>query len=256
MAKIITSSNNEIIKTTYKLLRDNKLSYIAIENINLITPEFCNQNNIHSLFCTENWYTKNAVNYKNIDNKIIVVNDNIIEKLSFAKSSQKILLVMKYTYKNFAPKKNGKYFILEMINDPGNLGTILRNAIAFNFNEIFINKNGVSVLNEKVVRSSMGVLQKIKINFYSDLNNLINELNSLEINVFATAIDKESLTIDKFELKNNYAIVLGNEAHGIERKYLDKINNNLYIPISGVESLNVATACSIIMYQLNQIGNK
>lgn len=256
MAKIITSSSNEIIKTTYKLLRDNKSSYIAIENINLITPAFCNLNDIYSLFCTHEWYDKNALTYKKIDNKIIIVNDSIIEKLSFAKSSQKILLVMKYVYRNFIPKQNGKYFILEMINDPGNLGTILRNAIAFGFDEIFINKNGVSILNEKVVRSSMGVLQNIKVNLYSNLNDLIDELSLLKINIFATAIDKNALAINNFELVHNYAIVLGNEAHGIEKKYLDKINNNLYIPISGVESLNVANACSIIMYQLNLIGNK
>lgn len=256
MAKIITSHNNEIIKSTYKLLRENKSSYIGIENVNIITPEFCKQNEIHALFCTQSWYNKNAFDYKTIDNKIIIVNEAIIEKLNFTKSSQKILLVMKYIFNSFTPRHNGKYFILEMINDPGNLGTILRNAVAFNFNEIFINKNGVSILNDKVVRSAMGALQNIKINFYSDLNDLIDSLNLLKINIFATAINRNAFTLKDFKLENNYAIVLGNEAHGIEKQYLDKINNSLYIPISGVESLNVANACSIIMYQLNLIGQK
>tara|TARA_Y100000591_G_C21697714_1_gene626602 strand:+ start:256 stop:987 length:732 start_codon:yes stop_codon:yes gene_type:complete len=138
-----------------------------------------------------------------------------------------------------------KWLFLDNISDPGNLGTIIRSALWFNFKNIALSKNCVDPYNPKVVRSSMGAIFHLSI--HRDIN-IEKFKNKYEI--IGTS-QKES-NLDNFKTPKKFILIIGNEARGISKDNLKHINNRLGIKRLGVgESLNAAIAASIIMYRLS-----
>lgn len=254
MATNINSLQNEIIKTIYKNTRDKKTQWIILESQKLLNECVQQKLNIKYFLCTQTWYDKHKQMVKIYHANIIVVNKIIIDKLSFTQSPQDFLIIIQYEINGFEVAKNGCYFILDNIQDPGNLGTIIRNAVAFDFKHLFISSTGVHPLNEKVVRSSMSAVMKIKINFYANLNDLINQLTELKLNVYATVLDDQAQNLNTIKSAQACAVILGNEGNGLVD--LASSVSKLYIPIHDIESLNVASASSILMYSFDQLKEK
>ena len=137
--------------------------------------------------------------------------------------------------------------ILDELQDPGNLGTIMRSARAFGFETIFLANNTVDIYNDKVIRSSQGAI--FKLNFiYGDKIDFIKNLSKTH-KIYSTNV-RNGKAPSEIEVSSKYALILGNEGNGVS----DEINNlnldNLYIPIKNTESLNVAIAGAILMYEL------
>lgn len=147
-------------------------------------------------------------------------------------------------------KKNiisDKVLILDGIQDPGNLGTLLRSAKAFGFDSIFLADKTVDVYNEKVIRSSQGAI--FKLNFlYGDKVSFINQLRNTH-KVYSTNV-VNGITVDKVENKEKIAIILGNEGNGVSDEIINLNLDNIYIEMQDTESLNVGVAGSIIMYEI------
>jgi len=140
-----------------------------------------------------------------------------------------------------------RVLILDQIQDPGNLGTIMRSAKAFDFNTIFLAQGTCDIYNDKVIRSSQGSI--FKLNFIQgDKIEFINSLSKTH-KVFNTNV-RNGKDIKGVELPENIAIILGNEGNGVS----DEINNlpldSLFINMSNMESLNVGVAGSILMYEI------
>ena len=144
-----------------------------------------------------------------------------------------------------------KILLLDNIQDPGNLGTIIRSAVAFHIDTIIVSPDTVDVYNAKVVRSSQGMIFHIPI-LVKDLFEIIPELQSQQYKVFGTKVTygKNIKTIEKLE---KFAIIMGNEGQGVEEALLEMADEYLYIDMDErCESLNVGVATSIILYELDK----
>ena len=175
-----------------------------------------------------------------------IVSEAVMRKLSGLKSVPKVLGIAK---KPENTQIKGNILMLDGIQDPGNLGTIIRSAVAFNIDTIVASLDTVDVYNTKTLRSSEGMI--FNINYVTaDLENIIKNLK--DHNVYVTnVLNGESL--DDIETKGNYALIVGNEGSGVRKNIQELATNTLYIPMNDkCESLNVAIATSIILYELNK----
>ena len=165
--------------------------------------------------------------------KKIIDNDTLISEIALCKLEEKNELT-------------NKILILDGIQDPGNLGTLLRTAHAFNFNTIVLGEGTVDLYNDKVIRASQGAI--FKLNFRRE--NLINFIPSLNnYHIYGTDV-VNGISLDDIKKDDNIAIVLGNEGNGISPDVKKLINKNIYIEMEDTESLNVAIAGALIMYKL------
>ena len=179
-----------------------------------------------------------------------LVTYEVIRKLSNTVNPQRIIGVVK---KLEEKELGNKVLILDDIQDPGNLGTIIRSSLAFNVDSIVLSKTSVDVYNDKVIRSSEGMIFHINI-VRRDILNLIDELHDNGYKVYGTKVDGGTSVI-KIDVSNKYALVMGNEGNGVKKEILDLCDEYVYIDMnSSVESLNVGVATSIILYEFNKRG--
>ncbi len=143
-------------------------------------------------------------------------------------------------------KITNKILILDAVQDPGNLGAIMRSANAFGFKTIALGEGCCDIYNPKVIRSSQGAI--FKLNFVNV--NIVDFLDTLkDYDVYGTSVIN-GIELDKVNVNEKIAVILGNEGNGISDLVFAKLNKNIYIPMENTESLNVAIAASIIMYKL------
>ena len=142
-----------------------------------------------------------------------------------------------------------RILILDNIQDPGNLGTIVRSGVAFNFDTIVLSKDTVDLYNPKVVRATEGMIYKINI-IVRDLKEFINSIKDKYI-IYGTDVNN-GISISDID-SNNIVIIIGNEGNGISKDIKSLCDKNIYIDISSrCESLNAGVASSIIMYEINK----
>jgi TrmH family RNA methyltransferase len=231
---IITSVNNQLIKDTTKLHQKkhrDSTGLFLIEGYHLY-EEAEKVGNIRTVFTTDEAIT---------GDKVIYVTDIILEKLTQTKSPQKILTVCE---KIKANDLTDKVLICEKIQDPGNLGTLMRSALAFGFNTIILS-NTVDIYNDKVLRGTQGAIFKLNI---IEMNTTDFIDKNPEYKVYGTSLNGTLLR--DIKTSDKLALVLGNEGSGISDEILKKTDENITINIVEVESLNVGVAGSIIMHYL------
>lgn len=168
-----------------------------------------------------------------------------LQKISTLTQSPGVVGIFKY-FKNIDPaKENGLVLCLDRIQDPGNLGTIIRSAAWFGIQHIVCNHGTADMYNPKVVQGTMGAICSVNI-FYTDL---FSWLKNYQHTVLLTALKGKEL--NKINNAKNAAIIIGNEANGVDPIILDSFPEHITIPGRGEgESLNAAMAASIIMYAL------
>lgn len=177
---------------------------------------------------------------------ITEVSASVMQKISNQVSASSICAVC---YKIKESGMKGNVVILDNIQDPGNLGTIIRSSVAFNADTIVLSKDSVDLYNDKVIRSSEGMIFNINI-VKKDIDKCIDELHENGYKVYGTKVDNGT-NLKKFKTANNFAIIMGNEGLGINKDILNKCDDYIYIPMNeACESLNVGVATSIILYEL------
>ena len=182
--------------------------------------------------------------YKDIE--IMVCNHKVMRFLSELDTPNKVLGICN---KKSGVIKGNKILALDNVQDPGNLGTIIRSSVAFNVDTIILSKTTVDLYNSKVIRASQGMLFSANV-VIGDLKEIFSNLENYTI--YGTKVDggKELKTISKEEKQ---IIVMGNEGKGVSKEILDMCDEYLYINMNeACESLNVAVATSIILYELDK----
>lgn len=181
----------------------------------------------------------------------VYVTNEIINKISSLETPSNIMALCKFNNDNV--ELGNKILLLDNVQDPGNLGTIIRSAVAFNVDSIVLSPDCVDVYNPKVLRSTQGMIFHIPI-IVRDLFETIDTIKKEEIPVYGTRVEfGEDVSSLKEKDKVKYALVMGNEGNGVKRELLEKCDKNLFIDMSEkVESLNVSVAASILMYELNK----
>lgn len=182
---------------------------------------------------------------------IIYVSYEVMKAISSLDTPNKIIGVCKK--KENIEIVGKRFLLLDGIQDPGNLGTIVRSAVAFNIDTIILSDDTVDLYNPKVLRSTQGMIFHTNI-FSYDIVAFINILKSMGITVYGTDVNNG---IDARELssldKTSFALVMGNEGNGVRREVKELCDKNLYINMNeNVESLNVGVATSILLYELGR----
>jgi len=186
-----------------------------------------------------------------LDLPIVYVTNEIINKISEMDNPSTIMALCKMDEKD--ELIGDKILMLDGIQDPGNLGTIIRSSLAFNVDTIVLSPECVDLYNPKVIRSTQGMIFGINI-IKKDLEEVINHLKQQEIPVYGTNVEYgEDVTFLKEKDKKRYGLVMGNEGQGVRSEILDLCDKYLFIDMNDkVESLNVAVATSILLYELNK----
>lgn len=174
------------------------------------------------------------------------VNDAIIKKLSSQVSGTNVICVCEKLKER---EIKGNVCLLDNIQDPGNLGTILRSAVAFNIDTIVMSPDTVDLYNEKVIRSSEGMLFHINV-IKRNLDEMADELKNRNYKIYGTNVE-DGVELKTIKFSEKSAIIIGNEGNGVKKALQDKCDSLIYIPISSAcESLNAGVAASIIMYEM------
>lgn len=186
------------------------------------------------------------------DCRKIVVSDKIFKELSSQENSQGVILVYPYCNSDINRLQNN-IIILDKVQDPGNLGTIIRVADASGYRDIILTKGSVDCYNEKCVRSSMGSIFNMNI-IYIEESILLDYLKMNGYKLHVTALEENSIEYTHMELDSKNAIVFGSEGNGVSENFLKSADETIIIPIYGsAESLNVAIASGIILYKVKEL---
>lgn len=248
----ITSTSNETIKY-FISLNDKKTRMNAkrfiVEGYHLVN-EASKTNLLEAIISTDEKELKKINNVKRY-----LVNDAIINKIATTKNPQNILGIVKMLDHNITnlvqiiKENKTKLIMLDDVNDPGNLGTIIRTAAGLGYDGIIMSPNTVDLYNEKVIRSTQGVMFKIPI-IKANLQEVIKMLKKEKVFCIGTALTNAK-DVKHITKKDKFAICLGNEAKGISKEVLDNMDENVKIAMKNdVESLNVSIAAGIIMYEM------
>ena len=181
------------------------------------------------------------------------VDEIIFREIAMTKSSQGLMGVVdkpNFELDSLLRKDKIKVIILNEIQDPGNLGTLIRTADACDFDCVVLSKGCVDVYNDKVVRATMGSLFRMPIMANIDIDHLIEKLHSYEIATLGADPYGDVLSFN-LNYKGKNAIIVGNESSGLPKSIMDKVTYRVKIPMPGrAESLNAAIAASILMYEV------
>lgn len=234
--KLITSLQQKKYRQKHKL-------FIA-EGVKVVKELLDSNIDIDSLFVVDGFDL-------NIDvTKVITISEIELKKISTLKSPNKVLALFKIPEASNVNEK-GLILALDEINDPGNLGTIIRLCDWFGVKQLVCSKNTVDCYNQKVVQSTMGSITRVQIN-YVDLNEY---LSSVKLPVYTADMAGEN--VYESVLPSNGVLVMGNEANGISSEINKLVKNKLTIPRFGetqkTESLNVATATAILLSEFRRV---
>jgi TrmH family RNA methyltransferase len=241
---VITSVNNNHIKELSKLkdkkYRDSTNTYL-IETKHLVEEAY-KQNLLQELIILDKEdYT--------LDVPITYVSVEVMKKLATTNTPSSILGVVKKKEEN--NYLGNKILVLDNIQDPGNLGTIIRSGVAFDVDTIVLSNDTVDLYNPKVIRSSEGMFFHINI-IKRDLPSFLDELKENNYTIYGTNVKNGNLVSD-ITSKSKYALIMGNEGNGVSKELLDRCNSYIYIPMNKTcESLNVGVATSIILYEFSK----
>ncbi|MEA1886526.1 MAG: RNA methyltransferase [Bacteroidota bacterium] len=247
---MLSSANIKLINSLcQKKYRDrNKL--FVIEGDKLVREFLESGKPVKLLLAMDEWIKKTDKELLSSVNEIITVNERELAKVSQLKTPQNTLALVDIE-KHTPEKKSitGSLSIaLDNIQDPGNLGTIIRIAAWFGIDNILCSKGTVDVYNPKTIQASMGALLHVKVS-YTDLAVLIPDLVKAGTPVYAASLDGEP--VQDIEKKNYGLLLFGNESKGISGELMRHVSHKIIIPpfkevLPGIESLNVAISAAII----------
>lgn len=252
MAQIITSQNNALVKLASSL---NSKKYRKLHNLALlegtkIIDEAIKANQVfYKLFIEE----EKAEDYKNylhqVNCEVVYTTAKIINSISPTQTPQGIVAIIET--RSFEPMViGGNFLVLDNIQDPGNLGAIIRSAAASGYKNIFM-LNCVDVYNDKVIRASMGNL--FKTNNYTVSLEQLQKLLSVKENYELLLATMQGENIFEVSIKkgSTIGVIIGNEGSGVTEQVAKLARKTVSIPMQNeVESLNAAVSASIIMYKL------
>ncbi len=241
--EVITSLDNKRIKEYAKLLQKkyrDEVGMFLVEGEHLVEEAFKSGNLVEVIKCED--FTRD------FEVNTTYVTYDVLKKLSNVMAPQKIIGVVKKKECNIV---GDKILLLDDVQDPGNLGTILRSSVAFGVDTIVLSNNSVDLYNDKVIRSSEGMIFYVNV-VREDLINVINDLKEKEYKIFGTNVNN-GVNVSSVSNVSKFALVMGNEGAGVKQNILDMCDNYIYIPMKdNCESLNVGVATSIILYEFSK----
>lgn len=254
--KEITSIQNPIIKKVMQLQKKKavrkKEGLFIVEGIRAIKeiPE----NYPIEYYITTMGYPMEQLPSRQ-DTKWIVVPDAIYTHISETTTPQGIMAVVKMPEHSLARVEISDpcfYLVLENLQDPGNLGTIIRTAHAFNVDGIFVTKGSVDAYSPKVIRSTMGSIFHVPVITDIEAEDIVSYLKQHKIQIYTTCL-QDAIPLKNISFQKPMALVIGNEGNGVSDLMKQMADYKMIIPMpGGSESLNASIAASICIYEMTK----
>lgn len=251
---MITSINNQTIKNISLLLKKGKArkeqdAFVA-EGMRMFTE--IPKAQIIKVFVSEGFLQSRTEHdfLEGIDYEVVC--DKVFKEISDTKTPQGILAIVKqfhYTIQEILEKKPTHLLLLEDIQDPGNLGSILRAGEGAGVTGVVMSKGTVDIYNPKVVRATMGSIYRVPFLYAEELEKVIEQIQS-NGKVYAAHLEG-SAVYDEIDYTGNIGILIGNEGNGLKKETAQLADACIRIPMEGkVESLNAGVASAVLMYEV------
>lgn len=258
MNTIGSSSNSHIkylLKLKMKKYRELNKEYI-LEGFKLIDEAIKSKEKVREIFISSYIVSESREKidfYENLQIPIFEVEDSLFRKLTFMENSQGILAIN--TFHENKALVDSHVLLLDRVQDPGNLGTMIRTGDAAGFHHIICSNGSVDLYNEKTIRATMGSLFHVNLTKDVDLLCEIEILKEKGYVIVGSELNTDHY-YTRLDQQKKYAVVIGNEANGISEDILKSCDQRIKIPIYGqAESLNASVAAGILMYHIAGLGN-
>ena len=251
---MITSASNQKIKNLINIIHKSKArreqDVFITEGVKMFQE--APMDKIVEVYVAESFYETGTAREKIQQCGYEILSDELFKKVSDTQTPQGILCVMKqyhYELEDLFQKENPLFLILEDIQDPGNLGTMVRTAEGAGVDGIIMTKGTVDIYNPKTIRSTMGSVYRMPFIYTDDLLGVMKQLQEKEVKLYAAHL-KGNQFYHQLDYKGATAFLIGNEGNGLKDETADAADVYMKIPMEGkVESLNAAVASVILMYE-------
>lgn len=252
---MITSTSNAQVKNLLQLQKKSKArneeKVFLVEGIRMFVEVPAER--VEKVYVSETFYNKKKGEIDFSNYKMEILSDTVFQYVSDTKTPQGILCVVKqkeYDLKALLEVKNPHFMVLDNLQDPGNLGTIVRTAEGAGVDAVFMSKDTVDIYNPKVIRSTMGSIYRMPVVYVDDVVALVEEFKNKGIQSYAAHLDGKN-SYDQESYQGGTAILIGNEGNGLRDEVSNAADVWVKIPMLGqVESLNAAIAASVMMFEV------
>ncbi|CQR48083.1 Putative TrmH family tRNA/rRNA methyltransferase [Paraliobacillus sp. PM-2] len=243
---MITSVKNETIKQWNKLKKKKyreEAQQFLIEGMHLVEEAMKSDWSIEAIIVQENI----GIPFDTGNVTIVNVSNNVMDHLADTKAPQGIMAVV--NQKEVQRSSNHRLLLLDSIQDPGNVGTMIRTADAAGFSGVILGENTVDLFNDKVIRSTQGSIFHLPI-IQANLAETCETLKKEAVSIWASTLEQAD-AINELTVPDKVALIVGNEGAGVSPALLQQADQRVHIPIYGqAESLNVSVAAGIMIYQM------
>ncbi|SKA08194.1 TrmH family RNA methyltransferase [Selenihalanaerobacter shriftii] len=260
MSGIISSAQNSKVKFLRSLYRKKyrrKHKKFLLEGSRIITEALKENVDIYQVFYSDQFLdrqsNKELINRLKSQTEVIQITDSLLKDIADTETPQGIIAIVnqpEFELNEFLADDNDFFLIIDQVQDPGNLGTIMRTADGAGVDGIFILKGTVDIYNLKNIRATMGSIFRLPIFNLDRPENIKEVLQTEDIQVVAGEITTNDYYYD-LDYRKPTALVVGNEGSGIRNEVLDLVDHKVKIPLnSGIDSLNVAIATGVMLYEV------
>lgn len=253
---IISSKDNELVKNVKKLkdkkYRDLENVYI-VEGIKMVKEAILENASIRQIIicddCEKSDLISKEMMYEIAKYDCIYVTNKIFKYITEVQTPQGVMAIIEKNNKDKEINYNEDIIVaLDDIQDPGNLGTILRTVDSIGLSQILVSKGTADAYNPKVVRSTMGAIYRVKVIECDNLKETLKEIKKNKFKILVTSLDDSKSVYDIKYYKK--VIVIGNEANGVEEEIVKLADEKIKIPMLGkAESLNASVATGVVLYE-------
>lgn len=251
---MITAASNKKVKNLVNLIQKAKArreqDVFITEGVKMFLE--ADPDKIKEVYVSESFFEKGIAKEKIEQCDYEILSDELFKKVSDTQTPQGVLCVMKqyhYGLEDLFQKENPLLLILEDIQDPGNLGTMVRTAEGAGVDGIIMTKGTVDIYNPKTIRSTMGSVYRMPFFYTDDLLDVMKKLQEKNVKLYAAHL-KGNQFYHQMDFQGATAFLIGNEGNGLKDETADAADVYMKIPMEGkVESLNAAVASVILMYE-------
>lgn len=252
---MITSNSNAQVKRLLQLQKKSKArneeKVFLVEGLRMFLEVPAER--VEKVYISESLYNKKKQELNLEKFSVEILSDNVFQYVSDTKTPQGILCIVeqkKYNMEELLNIENPHFMVLDNLQDPGNLGTIVRTAEGAGVDAVFLSKESVDIYNPKTIRSTMGSIYRMPVIYVDDLLELLSTFRQKGIKSYAAHLEGEN-SYDKEDYQSGTAILIGNEGNGLRDEISAAADIWVQIPMQGkVESLNAAIAASILMFEV------
>ena len=252
---MITSTSNPQVKRLLQLQKKSKArneeKVFLVEGLRMFSE--VPKERVEKVYISESLYNRKKLVQDLRDFDVEILSDSVFSRVSDTKTPQGILCIVRqktYDLEKIFKIKNPHFIILDNLQDPGNLGTIVRTAEGAGVDAVFLSKESVDIYNPKTIRSTMGSIYRMPVIYVEDLLKLLKTLKNQGILSYAAHLEgKRSYDLENY--KTGTAILIGNEGNGLREEVANAADIRVKIPMQGqVESLNAAVAATVFMFEV------